>query len=97
MAPFHFEWFSGGVETPPVMPATTYQLTLSFPDSSQYKVSDLFKSLGPVTVFSDKHHWTAQRTIQLRKKEDEGYGFSVRGEAPVVVAGVEQNSLADVS
>ena len=28
--------------------------------------------------------------------QDEGYGFSVRGDAPVVVAGVEQNSLADV-
>ena len=79
------------------MPATTYQLTLAFPDFSQYKVSDLFKSLGPVAVFSAKHHWTAPRTIQLRKKEDEGYGFSVRGDAPVVVAGVEQNSLADES
>ena len=85
------------LEPPPVMPATTYQLTLAFPDFSQYKVSDLFKSLGPVAVFSAKHHWTAPRTIQLRKKEDEGYGFSVRGDAPVVVAGVEQNSLADVS
>merc|ERR1711962_1551047 len=34
--------------------------------------------------------------IQLRKKEDEGYGFSVRGDAPVVVAGVETDSLADI-
>jgi hypothetical protein len=32
-----------------------------------------------------------------RKKEDEGYGFSVRGDAPVVVAGVETASLAHVS
>lgn len=30
-------------------------------------------------------------------KEDEGFGFSVRGDAPVVIAGVELNSLADVS
>lgn len=88
--------FQEVLEPPPVMPATTYQLTLAFPDFSQYKVSDLFKSLGPVAVFSAKHHWTAPRTIQLRKKEDEGYGFSVRGDAPVVVAGVEQNSLADI-
>ena len=88
------------------MPATTYQLTLAFPDFSQYKVSfvslsycqgssskglteshhhndgddgvsnainvqvnDLFRGLGPVAVFSAKHHWTAPRTIQLRKKE----------------------------
>jgi hypothetical protein len=32
-----------------------------------------------------------------RKKDDEGYGFSVRGDAPVVVAGVETASLAHVS
>jgi len=51
------------------MPATTYQLTLAFPDFSQYKVNDLFRGLGPVAVFSAKHHWTAPRTIQLRKKE----------------------------
>ena len=94
---FTLNVFKEVLEPPPVMPATTYQLTLAFPDFSQYKVSDLFKSLGPVAVFSAKHHWTAPRTIQLRKKEDEGYGFSVRGDAPVVVAGVEQNSLADVS
>ena len=31
---------------PPVMPATTYQLTLAFPDFTQYKVSDLFKRIG---------------------------------------------------
>jgi len=59
-------------------------------------VNDLFRALGPVAVFSAKHHWTAPRTIQLRKKEDEGYGFSVIGDAPVVVAGVETNSLADI-
>jgi len=88
--------FQEVVEPPPIMPATTYQLTLAFPDFSQYKVNDLFRGLGPVAVFSAKHHWTAPRTIQLRKKEDEGYGFSVRGDAPVVVAGVEQNSLADI-
>ena len=34
--------------------------------------------------------------MQLTKKEDEGYGLSVRGAAPVVVVGVEQDSLADV-
>lgn len=112
--------FQEVLEPPPILPATTYQLTLAFPDFSQYKVmlplstlyllqvNDLFRGLGPVAVFSAKHHWTAPRTIQLRKKEvelspsltpvqDEGYGFSVRGDAPVVVAGVEVNSLADVS
>lgn len=30
-------------------------------------------------------------------KDEEGFGFSVRGDAPVVIAAVEPNSLADVS
>lgn len=30
-------------------------------------------------------------------KDDEGFGFSVRGDAPVTIAAVEPNSLADVS
>ncbi len=33
----------------------------------------------------------------FRKRDDEGYGFSVRGDAPVVIAGVESASLAHVS
>ena len=89
--------FSEVLEPPPVLPGTTYQLTLAYPDFSRHKVIDLFRSLGPVAVFSAKHHWTAPRTVQLRKKDDEGYGFSVRGDAPVVIAGVEHGSLADVS
>lgn len=88
--------FQEVLDPPPIMPATSFQLTLAFPDFSQYKVLDMFRCLGPVAVFSAKHHWTAPRTIQLRKKEEEGYGFSVRGDAPVVVAGVEQHSLADI-
>ena len=89
--------FSEVMEPPPVLAGTTYQLSLAFPDFSRHKVVDLFRSLGPVAVFSAKHHWTAPRTVQLRKKEDEGFGFSVRGDAPVVIAGVEHGSLADVS
>jgi len=88
--------FQEVLEPPPIMPATAFQLTLAFPDFSQYKVSDLFHRLGPVAVFSAKHHWTSARTVQLRKKEEEGYGFSVRGDAPVVIAGVERHSLADI-
>ncbi|XP_023343913.1 rhophilin-2 [Eurytemora carolleeae] len=88
--------FQEVLDPPPVLPSTTYQLTLSFPDTAQYRVTDLFKSLGPVAVFNAKHHWSAPRTIQLRKRDDEGYGFSVRGDAPVVIAGVEPASLAHI-
>jgi len=89
--------FQEVLEPPPILPSTKFQLSLSYPDFSLYPVTDLFHSLGPEAVFSAKHHWTRSRTVQLTKKEDEGYGLSVRGMAPVVVVEVEQDSLAEVS
>jgi hypothetical protein len=61
-------------------------------------VEDLFKGLGPVAIFSAKHHWTAPRTVQLHRGDGEvGFGFSVRGDSPVIIAGVDHGSLAHVS
>ena len=34
--------------------------------------------------------------LYVRKRENEGFGFSVRGDAPVVIAGVDPRSLAEV-
>lgn len=39
----------------------------------------------------------SEYNVSNAKTDDEGFGFSVRGDAPVVIAGVEPNSLADVS
>lgn len=77
--------------------STKFQLSLTPPDFSQHRVEDLFRSLGPVAIFSAKHHWTAPRSVQLQRLCGEGFGFSVRGDGPVIVAGVDQGSLADVS
>ena len=86
------------VTPPPVMAATKYQLTLSYPDFSQHKVQDLFRQLGPEAVFSAKHDWSPARTVHLsRKTENTGFGFSVRGAAPVVVVSVETGGLADMA
>ena len=83
---------------PPVQAATKYQLNLSYPDFSHHKVSDLFRQLGPEAVFSAKHDWAPARTVHLTKTQDNtGFGFSVRGGAPVVVVGVEPGSLADMA
>lgn len=61
-------------------------------------MEDLFKGLGPIAIFSAKRHWTAPRSVQLQRGPDgEGFGFSVRGNAPVIIAAVDHNSLADVS
>ena len=83
---------------PPIQAATKYQLTLSYPDFSQHKVQDLFRQLGPEAVFSAKHDWSPARTVHMTRTSDTtGYGFSVRGAAPVVVVGVEPGSLADMA
>lgn len=39
----------------------------------------------------------ASSEYNVSAKTDDGFGFSVRGDAPVVIAAVEPNSLADVS
>lgn len=69
------------------------------PDFAHLPVEDLFQRLGPVAIFSAKHHWTVPRSIQLQRTctSDAGFGFSVRGDSPVIVAAVDHGSLAHVS
>ena len=93
---FSFLNFQEVLDPPAIVPSSQYQLSLAFPDLGQHKVSDLFSTLGPVAIFSAKHHWTAPRTVRLKKREHEGYGFSVRGDAPVIIAGVDIGSIAEV-
>ena len=85
------------IEAPPILPQSKFQLNLSSPSFSSFPVSDLFQTLGPVTVFSTKYHWTPPRIVDIHSKDGEGLGFSVRGSAPVVVVGVEPFGLAEVN
>ncbi|CAH2226707.1 jg24573, partial [Pararge aegeria aegeria] len=50
--------------------SSKFQLALTPPDFAQYRVDDLFKSLGPIAVFSAKRHWSAPRLVQLQKQSD---------------------------
>ncbi|XP_049826828.1 rhophilin-2-like isoform X2 [Aethina tumida] len=88
--------FTEMLDAPLVQAATKFQLSLTPPDFAQYRVNDLFRGLGPIAIFSAKRHWTAPRLVQLhRGRTSDGFGFSVRGDAPVIVAIVESNSLAE--
>ena len=51
---------------------------------------------GPLTIFSAKHQWSRPRTVELDKGPGQEYGFSVRGDSPVIVAQVEDEGLAQV-
>ncbi|XP_024225706.1 rhophilin-2 isoform X1 [Bombus impatiens] len=89
--------FRGLLDPPDIIASTKFQLSITHPDFGQHGVEDLFRSLGPVAIFSAKRHWTAPRLIQLQRGPDgEGFGFSVRGDAPVIIAAVDHNSLADL-
>jgi len=87
--------FEEPVDAPDITGSSKYQLSLQAPDFSQHPVSDLFRSLGPVEVFSAHHRWSAPRTVNISRLPGEGLGFSVKMEAPVVVVGVEPAGLAE--
>ncbi|XP_074646648.1 rhophilin-2-B-like isoform X2 [Tubulanus polymorphus] len=67
-------------------------------DLVKYKVQDLFRDLGPVSIFNANQNWSAPRMISLMKPQEsqdtQDYGFSVRGGAPAIVAEVETGSIA---
>lgn len=50
--------------------SSKFQLALTPPDFAQHRVEDLFKSLGPIAIFSAKRHWSAPRLVQLQKNSD---------------------------
>ncbi|CAL4069714.1 unnamed protein product [Meganyctiphanes norvegica] len=82
-------------DPPPIAPSTKVQLSLTAPDFSTHRVEDVFKQLGPVAVFSAKHQWSSPRPVSITRTATQGFGFSVRGDAPVVIAGVDRGSLAE--
>ena len=84
------------MEPPSIVPSTSFQLSLSYPDFCSQPVTDLCRLLGPESVFSAKHSWTQPRTSQLAKKDAKGYGLALQGSSPVVVTRVEQDSAAQV-
>ncbi|KAB0805525.1 hypothetical protein PPYR_02495 [Photinus pyralis] len=92
----HEDDFRELLDPPQIQPSTKFQLSLTAPDFAQHRVNDLFRALGPIAIFSAKRHWTAPRLVQLhRGRNSDGFGFSVRGDAPVIIANVESNSLAE--
>ena len=51
---------------------------------------------GPINVFNANNDWSAPRSVTLERDPSEGFGFSVRGDSPVVIADLEKGSVAEV-
>ncbi|NWQ83231.1 RHPN1 protein, partial [Columbina picui] len=78
-------------------PAKTHQKPeVKSPNFSQVKVTDLFHRLGPLSVFSAKNKWYPARRVHLMRGEN-GFGFTLRGDSPVLIAGVIPGGCAAVS
>ena len=100
-------------DAPEIAPRVHDEAETTPPNFGRVKVIDIFKKLGPLSIFCARNHFSAPRIVKMafvnkgpgglqqnkRNKEKSGaghagFGFTVRGDAPVVVANVEPDSKA---
>ncbi|XP_038616274.1 rhophilin-1 isoform X1 [Tachyglossus aculeatus] len=74
-------------EAPDIHPKTLQKPEIKMPNFSKVKVTDIFHRLGPLSIFSAKNKWRLASRVHLAKGES-GFGFTLRGDSPVLIAGV---------
>ncbi|GFO30993.1 rhophilin-2-like protein [Plakobranchus ocellatus] len=87
--------FSDIITVSDILPQSEHSTIPVSPDLSKVKVRDIFWKLGPLNVFNANNDWSAPRAVTLERQPDEGFGFSVRGDSPVVIADLEKGSVAE--
>ncbi|XP_072567773.1 rhophilin-1-like isoform X2 [Paramormyrops kingsleyae] len=87
--------FCQTAEAPDIHPKTQHKPDMKTPDFSKVRVTDLFQRLGPLSVFSARNQWCPQRRIRL-VRSNSGLGLTLRGDSPVLVAGVVPGGSASV-
>ncbi|XP_066572242.1 rhophilin-1 isoform X2 [Amia ocellicauda] len=80
-------------DVPDVLPKTQQKPEIKTPNFSKVRVTDIFHRLGPLSVFSAKNRWSAQRQVRLARREG-GFGLTLRGDSPVLIAGVVPGGCA---
>ncbi|KAL4635333.1 rhophilin-1 [Arapaima gigas] len=89
----HEDDFYETVEAPDIQSKSQHKPELKIPDFSKVQVTDIFHQLGPLSVFSARNRWTVPRGIKLLRV-DGGLGLTLRGDSPVLVAGVVPGGCA---
>ncbi|XP_073536175.1 rhophilin-1 [Phyllobates terribilis] len=89
----HEEDFFETGEAPDIQAKTHQNPEVTIPTFSKVKVKDIFHRLGPVSVFSAKHRWRPAQKVHL-DPGDGGFGFTLRGDSPVLIAGVVPGGCA---
>ncbi|KAK1331834.1 hypothetical protein QTO34_007510 [Cnephaeus nilssonii] len=74
-------------EAPDIQPKTYQRPEVRAPSFSQVEVADIFHRLGPLSVFSAKNRWRLVGPVHVTRGEG-GFGFTLRGDAPVLIAAV---------
>ncbi|XP_036089026.1 rhophilin-1 isoform X2 [Rousettus aegyptiacus] len=79
--------FFEATEAPDIQPKTHRRPEVRAPSFSQVKVADIFHRLGPLSVFTAKHRWRLVGPVHVTRGES-GFGFTLRGDSPVLIAAV---------
>ncbi|XP_068445667.1 rhophilin-1 isoform X2 [Clinocottus analis] len=74
-------------EAPEIQSQTHQTPDITPTNFSTVQVTDIFQRLGPLSVFCARARWGPVRVIGLQRREG-GMGLTLRGDSPVLVAGV---------
>uniref|UniRef100_A0A3Q0SKU0 Rhophilin Rho GTPase binding protein 1 n=1 Tax=Amphilophus citrinellus TaxID=61819 RepID=A0A3Q0SKU0_AMPCI len=86
--------FDETAEAPEIQSHTHQKTDIIPPDFSTVQVTDIFQRLGPLSVFCARARWGPMRVICLQRREG-GLGLTLRGDSPVLVAGVVPGGCAE--
>ncbi|XP_028260072.1 rhophilin-1 [Parambassis ranga] len=86
--------FDETAEAPEIQSHTLQKPDIIAPNFSTVQVTDIFQRLGPLSVFCAKARWGPVRVICLQRREG-GLGLTLRGDSPVLVAGVVPGGCAE--
>ncbi|XP_068599741.1 rhophilin-1 [Brachionichthys hirsutus] len=85
--------FDETAEAPEIQSQTHQRAEVTAPNFSTVQVSDIFHRLGPLSVFCARARWGPVHVIYLQRGEG-GLGLTLRGDSPVLVAGVVPGGCA---
>ncbi|XP_077391286.1 rhophilin-1 isoform X3 [Festucalex cinctus] len=88
--------FDPTAEAPRIRPESRRTADVTALDFSAVRVEDLFRRLGPLSVFCAGARWGPPRVVRLPPTTTEGggLGLTLRGDSPVMVAGVAAGGCA---
>ncbi|XP_039985644.1 rhophilin-1 isoform X1 [Xiphias gladius] len=85
--------FDETAEAPEIQSQTHQKPDITAPNFATVQVTDIFQRLGPLSLFCARARWGPVRVICLQRGEG-GLGLTLRGDSPVLVAGVVPGGCA---